>query len=247
MKKYLCLGSVGVGLMLLLMNCAMQAPVVEKQMEVTHRELKFSGFDWIVRNDVSKKGPGPNFFSNSEENVWIDKDGKLHLKITQKDGNWYCAGMYCKQPLGYGKYTFYVHSDITLLDQNVVSGLFTYLNDVEEIDIEFSKWSIPDNQNAQFAIQPADKTGNKHRFQIPSNAGPTKHSFDWKKDKINFISQVNSDAAIAPFAVWKYTGPHIPKATTERMRINLWLFKGQMPSDLKEQEIIIDSVSFQKH
>jgi len=246
MRKSIYRGLIGFGSILFLMNCGSQAPVIEEPIEPIDRVIHFSGFEWIVRDNDAKQGPGPNYFSNSEDNVWIDNSGKLHLKITQKGGNWYCAGIYAKQPLGNGKYTFYINSDITKLDQNVVAGLFTYLNDTEEIDIEFSKWSIPNNANAQFAIQPADAPGNKFRFDIPADSGPTKHEFNWQADQVNFSSGFNSSTNGEMFANWKYEGAQIPKPSNEKMRLNLWLFKGQMPSNLKEQEIIIDSVSFKR-
>lgn len=230
---------------LICINCGKSAADEDIPVQQTDRVLKFSGMDWIVRNNDVKQGPGPNFFSNDEDNVFIDADGKLHLKITQRGGNWYCAGIYAKQALGYGTYTFYVHSDIQNLDQHVVAGLFTYLNDNEEIDIEFSKWSQPDNDNAQFAIQPSDKAGNKLRFHIPENAGPTKHHFEWREGEVGFESSSNT-ANPKTFATWKYTGLSIPKASNERLRLNLWLNKGEIPSDFKEQEIIIDSVSFKQ-
>jgi len=45
---------------------------------------------------------------------------------------------------------------------------------------------------------------------------------------------------------WTYSGKDVPKEKTEKLRLNLWLFKGQIPSDFKEQELVIDSVRFIK-
>ncbi len=33
-------------------------------------------------------GPGPNVFSDSPENVWVDAAGQLHMRITARDGQW---------------------------------------------------------------------------------------------------------------------------------------------------------------
>lgn len=240
-----------VGLVLLLfVNCSSSTdsdtdvPIVP-----TDRVIQFSGMDWIVRTTRDKKeGPGPNMFSDSEKNVWVDSQGKLHLKVRQESGNWYCSGVIARQSLGYGKYIFYVNSDVSKLDQNVVAGFFTYLNDEEEIDIEFSKWSIPSNQNAQFAVQPSEIVGNKKRFDIAPNSGPTTHYFDWQPDQLLFKSSyTDAKGADQTMHEWTYAGKHVPKAKTERLRMNLWMFRGQMPSDLKEQEIVIDSVRFIKH
>ncbi len=230
-----------------LSNCKANSADIDIVKEPTDRIIKFSGFEWIVRtNKDVKQGPGPNYFSDAEENVWLDKQGKLHLKITQQGGIWYCAGLTARQSLGYGSYTFYINSDLTNLDPNVVAGLFTYLTDSEEIDIEFSKWSDPLNFNAQFAVQPADKSGNKMRFDIPKQSGTTIHVFEWKENYIDFFSGYIKDELIVPLKTWRYVGLDIPKAKEEKLKINLWLFKGQIPSDLKEQELVIDSVSFKK-
>lgn len=211
----------------------------------SERVIKFSGYDWIVRKtNTTKEGPGPNLFSDTEDNVWVDDKGRLHLKITHKGGLWYCSGISMRNSLSYGKYTFFVNSDITQLDENVVAGLFTYLTDVEEIDIEFSKWSLGNNMNSQFAVQPSDKSGNKVRFDIPANVGSTSHSFNWQKDKIEFESLSNLTSSPKVLHKWEYKGPNIPMDKEERLKINLWLFRGQMPKSLMEQEIVIDSVTF---
>lgn len=217
----------------------------------TDRIIKFSGYDWIVRtSNDNRVGPGPNYFSDSEENVWVDEDGRLHLKVVQRGGVWYCSGVVLRQSLGYGKYVFYLSSDVGKLDQNVVGGLFTYLNDDEEIDIEFSRWADPDNQDSQFAVQPADLAGNKERYDLNLLTDLSTHSFNWQPDRIEFFSRqghgltVNDDNRIHE---WTYMGDNIPPhRTTERLRINLWLFRGQVPSDAKEQEMIVEKVEFIK-
>jgi len=239
-----------IGTMLLLfLNCSSSKDSdIEVPAVPTDRVIQFLGMDWIVRTTRGKKeGPGPNMFSDTDNSVWVDPQGRLHLKIRQEGGNWYCAGVIAQKSMGYGKYVFYINSDVSKLDQNVVAGLFTYLNDEEEIDIEFSKWSSPSNQNAQFASQPSEVVGNKQRFDIAPNSGPTTHYFHWQTDQILFKSSYKDDkGADKTIHEWAYKGKHVPTAKTEKLRMNLWLFKGQMPSDLKEQEIVIDSVRFIK-
>lgn len=233
-------------LIIIMNSCTPSLQLGEEAKKPSERTFVFSQIEWVVRtSDGNKEGPGPNLFSNSNQNVWVDKDGKLHLKITQKAGYWYCAGITAKKSFGYGKYVFYIASDITQLDDNVVVGLFTYLNDEEEIDIEFSKWSDSNNKNSQFAVQPADKQGNKERFEIQKGKRQTIHSFEWKADQIKFFSaEVGNDSLLNPLHQWVYTGGDIPPEKNEKLKLNLWLFKGQMPVSLKEQELIVDSIKF---
>ena len=48
------------------------------------RIVEFSGYKWIVKEShLQKIGPGPNFFSNSEQNVWVDQFDELHLKVAK--------------------------------------------------------------------------------------------------------------------------------------------------------------------
>ena len=211
------------------------------------RTISFSGHDWEVRNTHNtRRGPGPNVFSDSDESVWVDDNGRLHLKIRKIDDVWHCAEVTLKKSLGYGTYTFHVNSDLTTLDKNVVAGFFTYLNDQEEIDIEFSKWSEENNNNAQFVVQPYEKEGNIERFQLGENLGTTAHSFTWHKKQILYQSVAIENSNSQTIHSWTYTGKDIPKNKKEKLKINLWLFKGQEPSNLQEQEIVIDSVSYMK-
>ncbi|MGJ1262143.1 glycoside hydrolase family 16 protein [Sphingobacterium spiritivorum] len=235
-------------LVVFLVNCGGSSVEVDKPVVPTDRVISFSGMDWIVRTTNNKtEGPGPNRFSDSDKNVWVDGTNRLHLKIRQEGGNWYCAGVTAKKSMGYGKYIFYIGSDINQLDKNVVAGLFTYLNDEEELDIEFSKWAVADNVNAQFVSQPSTIAGNKVRFDIAPNLGQTQHYFDWQEKQIAFASSYTDSKGLSrPIQEWIYTGKQIPKEKNEKLKLNLWLFRGQMPSDLKEQEIVIDSVRFVK-
>lgn len=210
------------------------------------RIIDFSGHKWVVRNsDEKKQGPGPNYFSDSKENVWVDEQGRLHLKIVKKEGVWYCSEVTLRHSYGYNKYIFYVASRVDELNENVVGGLFTYKNDEEEIDIEFSKWSDPENEDSQFAVQPSYLSGNKKRFDLNLNTEFSTHFFNWKKDTIEFASykghtlNPKSEDLIKK---WTYTGNNVPPDRDEKLKINLWLFKGASPTDNNEAEMVIDHV-----
>ncbi|PRD55939.1 glycoside hydrolase family 16 protein [Sphingobacterium gobiense] len=236
---------------ILLWSCSSDINEPDGQVVRTDRIIKFSGYDWIVRTSNDKRvGPGPNYFSDSEDNVWVDENGRLHLKIVQRGGIWHCSGVILKQSLGYGQYVFYLASDVSKLDQHTVGGLFTYLHDTEEIDIEFSRWSDPENHDSQFAVQPSDRSGNKERYDLNLLTERSTHSFNWQRDKIEFFSRqghgltLDNDNRIHE---WTYRGNDTPLSKgAERLRLNLWLFRGQIPSDMMEQEMIIEKVEFIK-
>ena len=73
------------------------------------------------------------------------------------------------------------------------------------------------------------------------------HAFEWQPDKIDFVSLQGH--GITPTAdnliyQWTYTGADIPRDREERLKINLWLFGGNPPTDLDEQELVIEHVEF---
>lgn len=206
--------------------------------------LNFSGYKWIVKKRNKLYGPGPNYFSDSDNNVWVDSKKKLHLKIKKIGGKWHCAEVFLEKSLGYGRYTFYLDHNVEKIDKNVILGLFVYLNLKNEIDIEFSKWGKNNTANAQFAVQPFVRKGNIKRFNVDKKISHTVNSFLWQKDGIFFKSFNRDNKKV--IASWIYRGKNIPKESKERARINLWLLDGKAPSDFKEVEVIISKFGFKK-
>ena len=178
--------------------------------------------------------------------------GQLHLRITQRNGQWYCAEVVSERTFGYGTYRFYLASRVDQIDQNAVLGLFTWDNEPvdynnREIDIEFSRWGSPTNDNVQFVVQPYYHSDNIYRFTIQLNGDYSTHSFDWRSDRISFQS-AHDHYADPPdthiIETWNYTGQDIPPPGNENARINLWLFNGLPPSDWQEVEVIVAKFEF---
>ncbi len=128
--------------------------------QIMPRTIQFSGRTWSVKtSNQGKVGPGPNYFSDTNESVWVDTDGFLHIKVRKIGANWNSAQVVLNESLGYGRYILYAASRIDLLDKNLVLGIFTYDNSApqavyRELDIEISKWGNGDNNNGQFVVQP---------------------------------------------------------------------------------------------
>jgi hypothetical protein len=231
----------------LLASCNNKKNTEEKNREALQRTISFSGFEWTTEGSgTSRISPGRNYFSSSEENVWVDSRGNLHLKITKRKGKWYCAAVTLKESFAYNKYVFHISSRVDQFDKNVVGGLFTYLDDSHEIDIEFSRWGIEGNSNSQFAVQPAYQNGNIYRYSLDLRGRHSTHIIDWRKDTIDFIScrgyHLTKPDSRQIMSEWSYTGNHIPAEGDEKLMINLWLYNGLPPSDKKEVEMIIKSV-----
>ena len=226
---------------------------VEVERPAILRTITFSGYDWNVKSCETLAGPGPNYFSDREEDVWVDEDGQLHLKITKRNGRWYCTEVFTEASLGYGKYIFYVASRVDQLDKNIVLGLFTWddtapEHNYREIDIEFARWGKETNDNAQYVVQPWDSPENIHTFNIELNGNYSTHIFDWRPDNV-FFQSIHGHYPSPPaeeyiIESWDYTGDDIPPIGQENVRINLWLFQGNPPSDSDEAEIVITAFEF---
>jgi hypothetical protein len=217
------------------------------------RTIEWSGSTWQVKASDTLAGPGPNYFSDREEDVYVDEQGRLHLTITQRDGHWWATEIINRDIVEFGTYVFRLASDVTDLQPTVVLGLFTWdpidAFNHREIDIEFSKWGDAGNpHNAQYVVQPFTTAGNIFRFNVPSLAGEiaTTHSFEWNADRIQFRSVSNQVAGGADIvtASWTYTGGDIPPAGSGNVRLNLWLLDGAPPSDQQDVEVIIENFTF---
>ena len=216
------------------------------------RSITFSGYTWNIKNATSPVGPGPNLFSDSGKNVWVDSGGRLHLAITYARGKWYCAEVVLAQSLGYGNYRFYLDSPVDNLDPNVVLGLFTWddLPDYNhrELDIEFARWGNAANRNAQYTVQPYNVAGNQYVFVEPAGLTQSTHAFDWQSASVLFQSWAGVVAyppAVAPFASFNYTNvPGIPLPGGENARMNLWLFNGKAPTNRTPVEVIVSRFEY---
>ena len=232
---------------ILLLSCSDHHKPKVMTRESMKRTFMFSGFEWEAEGSgTGRISPGQNYFSCSEENVRVDKRGNLHLKITNRNGNWYCAKVTMKKSYGYNKYLFQVATRVDRLDKNVVGGLFTYLDDSNEIDIEFARWGIDGNTNAQFAVQPAHYDGNIYRYTLDLKSKKSTHVIDWKEDTIGFAGYRGYRSARPDpgkiICEWSYTGKDIPAEAEEVVMINLWLYNGLPPSDGREAEMVIRAV-----
>jgi len=228
------------------------------------RVIQFSGFAWHVKNSTEnrKMGPGPNYWSESDRNVWVDDQGRLHLRITrEKDASgrmrWSCAEVISEKSFGYGKYMWQLDTPIQS-QPKIVLGLFTWDDAPDsgqfhhrEIDVElFSTWGETNgNRNAQFCVQPYMKSRNLHRFSVAGNApSATTHLFTWSENSVAFRSFSGhigeAPTATAVLNEWRFSGSGVPPAGGENVRMNLWLL-GPLDYDAKEPEVIISKFLFE--
>ncbi len=211
-------------------------------------QITFSGYNWTIRNQ-NNSNPGPNNYSNSVQNVWVDDNGYLHMKITCRDDKWYCPEVYLTQPLGYGTYTFHTTGFIDNLDKNVVLGLFVYKDGSNEIDIEYSRWGNDNYYNTGFTVQPKPYIENVNTLSFESTLKQTTstHSFTWKNDSVLFETiQGNYSLETAPSEniIKQWLSSSSCNSNSAITIMNLWLYNGQPPLGQQPVEVIITGFEF---
>ncbi len=219
--------------------------------QAANRFINFAGGLWLVKESPfpNPAGPGPNFWDNSADSVWVDAQGKLHMKIRQIGGVWHSSEVTLLEGLNFGDYRFQVEGDPDLYDPNVILGLFMFTNDTEEIDVELSRWgNAADPDAGQFVVQPA-VPGNIDRFSLADAGALSTYRFNWQPDSIFF--EAYKGGATAPqseadiLQQYFYDGPDVPPlAPFAQIHINLWLMGGNAPINGQELEIVISDYAY---
>lgn len=217
------------------------------------RTIVFADHSWTVR-ESGKGGPGPNHWR--AQNVWLDDNGYLHLKITQKNGVWYCAELQTTDAMGFGTYQFWLDTPVNAFDPQVVLGLFDYTtpevgpDGTNEIDIEFSRWGNPKWPNGAYTVFPA-KTGKpdtSQTFELTDASAESTHRFSWTSSSVAFESLAgHQNGDTGRYEAWTFAPKNskvlVPQ-TPIPVHLNLWLAKGRPPIDGQEVEVVIRSFTF---
>jgi hypothetical protein len=218
------------------------------------RVITFAERAWEVKRCDSPCGPGPNFFSDAESDVWVDASG-LHLTISQHAGNWYVSEVILMENLGYGTYAFYTRGRVDVLDPCAVAGFFTWDTgappNYRELDFELSRWCDPgDSTNAQYVVQPFSTPGNLVRY--PVELGDTDSDLtqimEWQPGRVRFWTYRGHHdlTAIPPTSdlvyTWNNDGPDVPTPGNENVRINFWLYTATPPA--AAQELLITDFQY---
>jgi hypothetical protein len=231
-----------------------EAVVYADRVNPVARQFNFSDYGWWVKSSAGGlAGPGPNYFSDSTNNVWIDQQGSLHLKITYTNSQWQCAEIVSDRTFGYGQYRFTVNAPVDSLDANVVLGMFTYSYDTaytdREMDLELSRWdySFGTSDVGDYAVQPYYDFGQLLRFPLPAEVTNSTHSFIWQSTNIAFQS-LNGDFASSPAAtniLETWNCPFgTPPAGGEQIHMNLYLDNGNPPLSGQPVEMVISQFEF---
>ncbi len=164
--------------------------------------IRFAGLDWTVKvHENQMWGPGPNFFSGNENDITIDSNGFLHMKIVNRGDKWYSTEVVTDKAMGYGTYIFTIEGNLEDIPENIVLGLFTWDNNTfktdanSEVDIEISKWGNKnDPWTLQYGVQPInfgtlyEERMYRPEYDLGKMKGVTTHAFTWTEEKISWVS-----------------------------------------------------------
>jgi hypothetical protein len=198
-------------------------------------DFVFSGYNWKIKSSTTAVGPGPNNFSASPNNVWLDANNMLHLKITKNGTKWYCGEVVSTKEFGYGTYIFTTASDLTTLNEKAVFGLFTW-NDYSfqeqansEVDVEFARWNDgSDSLLLTYSVQPVQFSNQfsyierTRRPKIAKNnlKGTCTHLFKWTPDLVTWESYAGDiyPTTTPPFATWSFNKTNQSRTKIEGSR-----------------------------
>lgn len=207
------------------------------------RAVHFGDRDWLVKSG-ELLGPGPNYFSDSAESVWVD-DAGLHLRIRPIDGVWHAAEVVLPTESGYGVYEYTISSPLVALDGRTVLSGFLYESDAKEIDIEFST-GLAGLNSAQYVVQPHFLPGHLRRFEM-APVTPTHHRITWSPSRVEFASWFGGSpnpTEATTIASWVYDGADVPVPGAAHMRFNAWLLGGDAPSSGIGDELVVESFAY---
>ncbi|GGG94717.1 hypothetical protein GCM10007415_32270 [Parapedobacter pyrenivorans] len=161
--------------------------------------IEWKGITWLVKHATNReepRGPGENIWSS--QNVWVDEQDKLHLKITrQPDGRYLCAELQSENDYQYGTYTWKVDSDLSGLQKDVIFGLFQYggTDYINEIDFEFTRWNNPSANWCNYTVYRNQVTTSNPEvnyvhidYSEPLDGTYTTHTYTREPNKITFKS-----------------------------------------------------------
>lgn len=219
------------------------------------RRFSFSGYEWSVKTSEVPTAPQDNRFGPFGTSVLLNAAGELVLTIRKGgDGAWRSSEVILGRSLGYGTYRIRTRTRLDALDRAAVAGFFTWDTrggeHHREIDIEFSRWGDEKaRENAQFVVQPYDGPGNLHRFRIDQEGDLTSHELSWSPGAVSFASwHGHGDAPPdgSPLLIdrWERRGPAVPEAGKERIRMNLYLYRGLAPREDGPVEFVVSSFEF---
>jgi hypothetical protein len=222
-----------------------RAVAVAEGPALTHpptKALRFSGYEWTVRQTPGTPGGSRNLYDPS--NAWVDEKGFLHLRIAKTPSGWTSAEVVLSRSLGYGRYQF-VTGDISGFEPAVALAISTWDDSgpYREMDIEISRWGESGGKNAQYVVQPYFVPANVVRFNAP--AGLLAYSLFWEPGRVSFATSRGAQPGRKSDMVAAHTFTSgVPEPGTETVRLNLYVFSNKTNPLTRGVEVVIEKFEY---
>jgi len=211
--------------------------------EPARKTIAFSGYDWIVRQEPNERY-GRNDYD--ARNVWVDRDGHLHLLLAERNGQWSSAEVHLVRHLGYGTYLFDVR-DTAEIDPASAFSMYTWDDfgadqNYREMNIDISRWGDARARNARYVVQPEHVATNVFRFDAP--AGPLTYSLKWEPGRVSFATMHGGDSARSlPAAQWQ-AAAGVPRPRTESIHLTLLYVRSSPAPPRGNVEVVVEKFVF---
>jgi hypothetical protein len=225
------------------------------------RSIEFAGYQWQVKRRDFPAGPGGNYFSDEQSQVWVD-DQELHLSIRKVNDTWYCSEVILAASFGYGTYIIHTRGRVDIIDPSMVIGLFTWDPEApdesfRELDIEFARWNkAADVSNSQYVVQPCGNCPgcgdncSRFRVDLTDEQSDLTHFVIWQPGTVEFRTYNGKHTHNPPESdlvhSWTRSGEMVPEPGKENIRFNFWLNEGNAPTNGKGDTVTITHFSWQR-
>ena len=209
------------------------------------RHLRFSSYDWTVRQMGSDRHGTPHQYRKS--NAGVDAQGWLHLRVTKENDEWTCAEVALPNSLGYGRYDVVV-GGIEKLEPATVFDVFTWdrggtNQNRREMNTQLARWGDPNGKNAEFSVQPFYRPANTYRYSVPNV--PLMLTMNWERGRVKFDTSraTKSGGAGGNIAKRTFTAD-IPAPASESMHLNLCIFDYGKVRQTSDAEVVVKSFHY---
>ncbi len=211
---------------------------------MANKTIYWKGLKWIAKGYIG--APGGNRYA--PDNVFVDANNQLHLKIQKDAKGWTCATLQTATKLKYGTYQAVVQGRLDQLDKNVVFGMFNYggVDYINEIDVEVAYWGDPSYGPIGYTSYPPnlDMDPFNKAFPMKQTSNLTTHKISWMPGTVGFMSQqgekTNSDSSEVIATCKTSISPNVSMP----FYFDLWLMEHIAPSNKLPAEVIIKDFSF---
>jgi hypothetical protein len=205
--------------------------------------IDWAGYRWSIQNNYES---GTLVYDAS---VWVDTQGRLHLKYTNQTptGRWTEVLMVTpsagdgKEYWGYGDYIWRIEdSSLDFIDPRMNFALWLFDNTVppgyNEMDFEMIHWN-PNGPNGSTTVHNGGTLQNYFPFYDTTST----LTIQWHPDRVQFIAESEEDGRM----VWGTSEPlHLATPSETQLWMGLMMWKKTVPSDGKPVEVIIKDFQF---